>query len=189
MVVDNTVLGGLLPSSSAPEDSMRSRCILTLPLFLGAQLLGAQAVTLDSAAARRVAQLLAVFDETGSGRGGAVPAERRAALFSDNAVFVNAFGHRVEGLDSLRAFWRVLYSSGSFGTSKIERLDRQQRVLAPDLVLVDHVERITGQRVPDTGQELPPRIAHITLLLRQQDSGDWRIVYYRAGDVREAPSR
>ena len=133
--------------------------------------------------------LLDTLDETGSARGGAAVAERRAALFSDNAVFVNAFGGRVEGRDSLRSFWRQLYSSGSFGTSRIERVDRQQRVLAPDLVLVDHVERITGQRVPDSGRELPPRIAHITLLLQRQAGGDWRIVYYRAGDVREFPPR
>jgi len=32
---------------------------------------------------------------------------------------------------------------------------------------------------------MPPRTAHITLLLRRQEAGDWRIVYYRAGDVRE----
>jgi hypothetical protein len=56
-----------------------------------------------------VAQLLAVFDETGSGRAGALPAEKRAALFSDNAIFVTAFGHRVGGRDSLRAFWIRLY--------------------------------------------------------------------------------
>jgi uncharacterized protein (TIGR02246 family) len=168
---------------------MSSRWIVALVLLLAPRLVATQAPTLDSAAARRVAQLLAVFDETGSGRGGAEPAEKRAALFSDNAVFVNAFGHRVEGRDSLRAFWKMLYSSGSFGTSKIERLDRQQRVLAPDLVLIDHVERITGQRVPGGGREMPPRTAHMTLLLRRQGSGDWRIVYYRAGDVRDVPPR
>ena len=164
---------------------MKLRCILVLTLVVVPQFLDAQAQALDSLATRRVAQLMAAFDETGSGRGGAAVADRRAALFSDNAVFVIAFGIRMEGKDSLTAFWRRLYSSGSFGTSKIERLDRHQRVLPPDLVLIDHVERITGQRMPDTGQELPPRTAHITLLLQRQPNGEWRIVYYRAGDVRQ----
>jgi ketosteroid isomerase-like protein len=166
---------------------MRSHWIAGFALLLLPSFLDAQAPRLDSAAARGVAQLLARFDETGSGRGASL-AEQRAALFSDNAVMVNAFGVRVEGRDSLLAFWRLVYTSGSFASSTIERLDRQQRVLAPDLVLIDHVERITGQRVPDSGLELPPRTAHITLLLRRQEAGDWRIVYYRAGDVRDWPS-
>ena len=163
---------------------MTAHWIVARALALAPGLLTAQAPAADSAVAKGVAQLLAKFDETGSGRG-AVMAERRAALFSDNGVVVNAFGFRVEGRDSLQAFWKLIYTSGSFANSKIERLDRQQRVLAPDLVLVDHVERITGQRVPDSARELPPRTAHITLLLQRQRAGDWRIVYYRAGDVRE----
>jgi uncharacterized protein (TIGR02246 family) len=143
----------------------------------------AGAQVLDSADARAVAQLMAAFDETDSGRG-AEAARKRAALFSDKAVFVNAFGIRREGKDSISAFWMLVSTSGSFATSNIERLDRQQRVLAPDLVLVDHVERITGQRSPETGREMPGRTAHLTLLLQRQALGDWRIAYYRAGDVR-----
>ena len=155
-----------------------------LVVAFGTPPLRAQTVSLDSAAARSVAQLLTRFDETGSGRGAAL-AQQRADLFSSDAVFVNAFGFRVEGQDSLRAFWHRLYTSGSFASSQVERVDRQQRVLSPDLVLIDHVERITGQRAPDTGREMAPRIAHITLLLRREATGTWRIVYYRAGDVRQ----
>jgi len=144
----------------------------------------AQQPGLDSADTRRVRELLAEFDATGSGTGGRAAADRRSALFADHGVMVNAFGIRAEGLDSLRAFWRLVYGSGSFATSRIERVDRQERVLGPRLVLVDHVERITGQRIPATGREMPPRVAHLTLLLQKQPTGEWRIVYYRAGDVR-----
>jgi ketosteroid isomerase-like protein len=157
-------------------------CVLIAP-----RTLIAQAPALDTTAVRKVAEVLRIFDEAGSGRGEAA-ATRRAALFSRNAVFVNAFGVRVEGRDSLDACWKLIYTSGSFATSEIERIDRQQRVLGPDLVLVDHVERITGQRDPTSGLELPPRTSHITLLLREQEGGEWRIVYYRAGDVRDWPS-
>jgi len=162
---------------------MRTRSFITLAFPVATQLLGAQALVLDSVNARAVAQLLATFDETGSGRGPAL-ADRRAAMFADNAVFVNAFGLRADGRDSIGVIWRRIYTSGSFTSSTITRVDREQRVLAPDLVLVDHVERITGQKDPVTGREMPPRTAHITLLLRRYGSSDWRIVYYRAGDVR-----
>ena len=167
---------------------MHVRWITALALCAAGQSLSGQAPTLDSAAAQKVAQLLASFDETGSGRGAAA-AEQRAALFSDNAIVVNAFGLRVEGRDSLSAFWKRLYGSGTFGSSRVEPVDREQRILARGLVLVDHVERITGQRALETGRELPPRTIHITLLLQRQAAGDWRIVYYRAGDVREWPPR
>ena len=162
---------------------MKYACAIGLS-FLLSSAVHAQIPTRDSADIRLVSELLAAFDQTGGGRG-ASAAARRAALFSANGVFINAFGVRVEGQDSIAAFWRLVYTSGSFATSTVERIDRQQRFLAPDLVLVDHVERITGQRVPETGRELPPRVAHITLLLHRRAAGDWRIVYYRAGDVRE----
>ena len=162
---------------------MRPIQIVALAVCLAPAIAAAQPLALDSADARAVAQLMAAFDETGSGRGAEV-GKKRASLFSDNAVFVNAFGVRREGKDSIGAFWMLVYTSGSFATSTIERLDRQQRVIGPGLVLVDHVERITGQRNPETGREMPPRTAHLTLLLQRQAPGDWRIVYYRAGDVR-----
>jgi ketosteroid isomerase-like protein len=167
---------------------MRFIPLFSLVSLLASPALLCQTPTQDSARTRAVAELMAIFDETGSGRGAAA-AERRSALFSEKAVFINAFGVRVEGGDSLANFWRRVYTSGSFAVSKVERLDRQQRDLGPDLVLVDHVERITGQRNPDTGSELPPRTAHITLLLQRQATGEWRIVYYRAGDVRDWPAR
>jgi uncharacterized protein (TIGR02246 family) len=161
---------------------MKRKWIFGLSLCF-APLSNSQAQVLDSADARAVAQLMAAFDETGSGRG-AEAGRKRAALFSDSAVFINAFGIRREGKDSIGAFWMLIYTSGTFASSTIERLDRQQRVLGPGLILVDHVERITGQRDPATGREMPPRTAHLTLLLRRQSPGDWRIAYYRAGDVR-----
>ncbi len=125
-------------------------------------------------------QLISRLEATARSR----DAAGRTALFTDDAVVINAFGNRMEGADAVAAFWKELYSSGTFDQSKSERLDLRRKEIAPGLLLVDYVERVTGQVGPNSGRELPPRTIHITLVLRQK-SGRWRIAYYRAGDVRD----
>jgi uncharacterized protein (TIGR02246 family) len=121
------------------------------------------------------------FDSTATSASTLNP-QGRAALFTDDALFLNAFGNRVEGRPAIDSALARIYVG--FAQAHIDRLDRKVRVLAPNLVLVDHVERLTGQRGPRSGRQMPPRTTHITLLLRQQQPRDWRIVYYRAGDDR-----
>ncbi len=129
-------------------------------------------------------ELISRFESTGSAR----DAAGRTALFTHDAVVINAFGNRVEGAEAVAAFWKELYASGTFDQSKSERISLQRRELAPGLLLMDYVERVTGQRGPNSGRELPARTIHITLILRRA-SGGWSIAYYRAGDVRELPRR
>jgi len=129
-----------------------------------------------------VQALLERFDSTASSATTLDPAGR-AALFTDDASFLNAFGNRVDGRPALDSIWARLYRGNQFRQARIERLDRRVRVLSPDLVLVDHLERLTGQGAA-TGRASPPRMTHITLVLRQIRPADWRIVYYRAGDNR-----
>lgn len=130
---------------------------------------------------RGVQALLERFDSTASSAT-TLDAARRAALFTDDATFLNAFGNRVDGRPALDSTWARVYGGNQFRRAKIERLDRRVRVLAPDLVLIDHLERLTGQG--GNNRTSPPRMTHITLLLRQVRPADWRIVYYRAGDNR-----
>ena len=125
--------------------------------------------------------LLEKFDSTASSAT-TLDAAGRAALFTDDATFLNAFGNRVEGRPALDSTWARVYGGNQFRRAKIERLDRRGRILAPDLVLVDHLERLTGQG--GNNRTSPPRMTHITLLLRRVRPADWRIVYYRAGDNR-----
>jgi uncharacterized protein (TIGR02246 family) len=165
---------------------MSLRLFLAVAALLGPSALHSQA-TLSRADSVAVSRVLERFDSTASAAG-TLDAAGRAALFTDDAVVINAFGGRVEGRAAIDAFWKRLYGSTTFASSRIERLERRQRVLAPGLVVVDHVERLTGQRGPNSGRELPPRITHITLILRR-DAGEWRLVYYRAGDVRDLPAR
>ena len=129
-------------------------------------------------------ELISRFESTG----GARDAAGRTALFTRGAVVINAFGNRIEGAEAVAAFWKELYASGTFDQSKSERISLQRRDLAQGLLLMDYVERLTGQRGPNSGRELPPRTVPITLILRRA-SGGWRIAYYRAGDVRDLPRR
>ena len=129
-----------------------------------------------------VQTLLERFDSTATSAT-TLDAAGRAALFTDDATFLNAFGNRTDGRPALDSMLSGLYSGNQFRRATIERLDRRVRVLAPNLILVDHLERLTGQG-GGNGRVNPPRMTHITLLLRQVRPADWRIVYYRAGDNR-----
>ena len=129
-----------------------------------------------------VQSLLERFDSTATSAT-TLDAAGRAALFTDDATFLNAFGGRTDGRPALDSLLNRLYSGNQFRNATIERLDRRVRVLAPNLVLVDHLERLTGQG-GGAGRVNPPRITHITLILRQIRPTEWRIVYYRAGDNR-----
>lgn len=150
--------------------------------------LGENASTLDSATAAAVTRLLAQFDATQSAMG-KLNAAGRAALFSDDAIFLNAFGGRSDGRASIDSTWARMYRSTTFDSARIEIIDRKERLIAPGVVLVDHLECLTGQRGPNSGRELPPRATHITLILRRQANADWKIVYYRAGDLRQLAQR
>jgi uncharacterized protein (TIGR02246 family) len=150
--------------------------------------LDAQSSQLDSASASAVARLLARFDATATAAGKLDP-QGRAALFSDDATFLNAWGGRRDGRAGIDSALTRLYTGGIFDSSRIEILSRRQRLIAPGVVLVDHLECLTGQLGPNSGRELPPRATHITLLLRQEPDSQWRIAYYRAGDIREFAQR
>jgi ketosteroid isomerase-like protein len=108
----------------------------------------------------------------------------RTALFADDAVVINAFGGRYEGRARFGELWKGLGQSQTFAESQIEQLDMKYTQLAPNLWLADYVEMLTGQRGPKSRRELAPRKIHMTIIVKQESANDWRIVYFRAGDVR-----
>ena len=144
---------------------------------------GGQVLAAQSDWPAGVQALLERFDSTATSAT-TLDAAGRAALFTDDATFLNAFGGRHEGRPAIDSVLNRIYSGNQFRRAKIERLDRRVRVLAPNLVLVDHLERLTGQGGAATGRVNPPRMTHITLILRQVRPAEWRIAYYRAGDNR-----
>lgn len=159
-----------------------SACVLVLITSLRLPGADAQVIAQKADWPAGVQTLLERFDSTATSAT-TLDAAGRAALFTDDATFLNAFGGRIEGKPALDSVLARIYGGNQFRNARIERLDRRVRVLAPDLVLVDHLERLTGQG-GGSGRVNPPRMTHITLVLRQVRPAEWRIVYYRAGDNR-----
>lgn len=166
---------------------MRKPLLIVLSVSAAANL-SAQTNSLDSATTAGVGRLLAKFDSTQSSVGH-LDAQGRAGLFTNDGVFINAFGGRVDGRPSIDSVWARMYASTTFGEAKIQIMDRKQHLVAPGIVVVDHLECLTGQRGPNSGKELPARRTHITLILKQQPNSEWKISYYRAGDLRSLPAR
>ena len=160
----------------------RPPIVSLMSFLLFATTSGAQLVAAQSDWPPGVQALLERFDST-SANGRALDVKGRAALFTDDATFLNSFGDRSEGRPAIDSMLSRLYSGNQAVPARIERLDRRVRVLAPNLALVDHHARLTPQSESNRRRN-PPRLLHITLLLRQVRPADWRIVYYRAGDNR-----
>jgi lysophospholipase L1-like esterase/ketosteroid isomerase-like protein len=169
--------------SSATDNYVKRAVIVSLTTSLlfavtgGTQLVAAQSVSPPG-----VETLLQRFDSTASGAT-ALDVSARAALFTGDASFVDPFGNRVEGRPALDSLLARLASSSDLGRTRSERLQRRIRLLAPDLVLVDQLERVTTERAAGARAN-PARMTHITIILRQIRPAEWRIVYYRAGDDR-----
>jgi uncharacterized protein (TIGR02246 family) len=108
----------------------------------------------------------------------------RNELLTEGTVFINAFGVEREGKESVGAFWKELFASGTFDQSKLRITQEKIRFLRPDLAVVDRFEEVTGQRGIETGQTLPPRRIHLTFILAKA-GGRWLVAYYRGGDLRD----
>ena len=107
----------------------------------------------------------------------------RNNLLTEGTVFFNAFGVEREGKESVSAFWKELFASGTFDQSKLTISQERIRFLEPEIAIVDRIEELTGQRATETGRVMPPRRVHLTFILTKRGAG-WRVAYYRAGDLR-----
>jgi uncharacterized protein (TIGR02246 family) len=110
-------------------------------------------------------------------------ADLRAGLYTEHAVFYNAFGVEREGREAIREFWKYIFASGTFNQSTFKITKEKIRFISPDIAVVDIFEEVTGQRAPETGRELPPRSVHLTFIMTKKGK-DWFFAYYRAGDLR-----
>jgi uncharacterized protein (TIGR02246 family) len=110
-------------------------------------------------------------------------ADLRAGLYTEDAVFYNAFGVEREGREAIREFWRYLFASGTFSQSAFTITKEKIKFLRPDVAVVDIFEEVTGQRALETGRELPARSVHLTLIMMKKRD-EWSVTYYRAGDLR-----
>jgi uncharacterized protein (TIGR02246 family) len=111
-------------------------------------------------------------------------ADVRNDLLTEDTVFINAFGVEREGKESVSAFWKELFATGTFDKSKVTITKEKIRFLRPEVAIVDRFEEVTGQRGPETGKSLAPRSVHLTFILIRKPEG-WRVAYYRGGDLRD----
>ena len=111
-------------------------------------------------------------------------ADLRNVLLTEDTVFINAFGVEREGKESVSAFWKELFATGTFDQSKITITQEKIRFLRPEVAIVDRFEEVTGQRDPETGKSWAPRRIHLTFVLTRSGQG-WRVAYYRGGDLRD----
>ena len=110
-------------------------------------------------------------------------ANLRASLYTENAVFYNAFGVEREGREAIREFWKYIFASGTFNQSTFKITSEKIRFLSKEIAVVDIFEELTGQRAPETGRELPARFVHLTFIMTKKGK-EWSFAYYRAGDIR-----
>jgi uncharacterized protein (TIGR02246 family) len=147
--------------------------IVSIPL---APLSAQNALSNDERAVRAVVQQIA---DTAHGQ----TATARDALFADDAQITNAFGDRAQGRQEIDDFWKSMFETGMFRTTKNDEKSLSVRFLTRKLALVDRFYVFSGQRGPKSGRELPPRDIHMTLVLRR-DGSAWRIIYYSVADLR-----
>jgi uncharacterized protein (TIGR02246 family) len=111
-------------------------------------------------------------------------AKLRASLFTEDGIFINAFGVQRECRASIEQFWKDLFATGTFNQTEVKIAEMKIRFLNPDVAIVDRFEEATGQRGIETKRLLPPRRIHLTLIMKR--TGDkWLMAYYSAADLRD----
>jgi uncharacterized protein (TIGR02246 family) len=111
-------------------------------------------------------------------------AKLRASLFTEDGVFINAFGVQREGKAAIEQFWKELFATGTFNQTEVKITDMRVKFLTPDVALVDRFEEATGQRGTESKRLLPPRRIHLTLIMKRSGDG-WLMAYYSAADLRD----
>ena len=159
-------------------------CFLTLFALAGATELPAQSHADDSVAILRV---IARRLEAARARN----ARLERTIYAPNAVWINAFGTRREGVDSIGAFLDRLYADPGYGESRMTRSDPPEVIfIRRDAAVVHEYHEREGQR-QSNNTVIPIRRIHTTFVLTRE-SGQWLVRYQHIMDEREradAPAR
>ena len=150
--------------------------VLVLILALAGPLAG-QNRTADSIAVLRV-----IEHRTEAMRTHDAHAER--TIYAPDAVWINAFGRRRVGPDSIEAFLGRLYADSGYAASRLVRQEAPEvRFIRPDVAVVHEYHEREGQRLAD-GSVIPIRRVHTTFVL-SKEGGRWLVQYQFIGDERE----
>ena len=109
-------------------------------------------------------------------------AETQGANYAPSAIWINAFGGRRSGRDSIVAFLRGLYADSGYRESRVIREDPPEIIFVrPDVALVHEFHEREGQRLAD-GTVIARR-THTTFVI-SKERGRWLIQYQYIGDER-----
>lgn len=154
--------------------------VLVLSLTLAGPLAG------QSRAADRIAVMRVIERRTEAMRAHDAHAER--SVYAPNAVWINAFGRRRVGPDSIEAFLSRLYSDSGYAASRMVREEVPEVwFIRPDVAVVHEYHEREAQRLAD-GSVIPIRRVHTTFVL-SREKGAWLVRYQFIGDEREATNR
>jgi uncharacterized protein (TIGR02246 family) len=105
-------------------------------------------------------------------------------IYAPDAMWINAFGRRRAGPDSIEAFLRLLYADSGYAESRLVREEAPEvRFIRPDVAVVHEYHEREGQRLPG-GSVIPLRRVHTTFVL-SKEGGRWLVRYQFIGDERE----
>lgn len=113
----------------------------------------------------------------------ALRADQQRAIYAHDAVWINAFGRRIIGRDSIVAFLGRLYSDPGYSASRIVR-EKSPEVffIRRDVATVHEFHEREGQRLAD-GSVIARR-THTTFVV-SKESGRWFIRYQHIADERQ----
>jgi uncharacterized protein (TIGR02246 family) len=153
----------------------RRLALLVLGVAAWSRGLAAQTRAADSLAILRLEQQRADAMHT-------LSAERQAASFAPDAVWINAFGVRRVGRDSIVAFLRGLYADPGYRESRLLREAPPEILFVrPDVAIVHEFHEREGQRLAD-GSVIARR-THTTFVV-SKEAGQWLIRYQQIADER-----
>lgn len=149
--------------------------LLVAALVEGPQSLLAQSRSADSAAILQIVHRRAEAMRTRS-------AETQSANYAPHAIWINAFGVRRSGRDSIVAFLRGLYADSGYRESRVTREDPPEVIFVrPDVAIVHEFRESEGQRLTD-GTVIARR-THTTFVISRARER-WLIQYQYIGDER-----
>lgn len=109
-------------------------------------------------------------------------ADLQRASYALNAVWINAFGVRRSGPDSIIAFLAGLYADTGFVESRLVRETPPELIFVrPDVAIVHDFQEREGQRLAD-GSVIDRR-THTTFVL-SKEHGRWLVQYQYIADER-----
>lgn len=113
----------------------------------------------------------------------ALRADQQRAIYTRDAVWINAFGRRIIGRDSIVAFLSRLYADPGYSASRIVReISPEVFFVRDDVATVHEFHEREGQRLAD-GSVIARR-THTTFVV-SKEAGSWLIRHQHIADERQ----